>query len=100
MAFADKLKQRREEKGLTQEDVAGFFENCSRQSISNWERGSAYPEAEKLLMLSVKLDVSLDDLFDDELTYLKRGKSDTSLLDKYPGAVAGLKLLADKLKQL
>lgn len=99
MAFADKLKQRRKEQGLIQEDVAGFFHDCSRQSVSNWERGSAFPEVEKLLMLSVKLDISLDDLFVDELTYLKKGKDETSLLDKYTGAVAGLKLLAEKLKQ-
>lgn len=98
MAFADKLKQRREAQELTQEDVAGFFNDCSRQAVSNWERGSALPEAEKLLMLSVKLDISLDELFADELVYLKRGKVEVSELDKHPGMVAGLKLLAEKLK--
>lgn len=98
MAFADKLKQRREEQKLTQEDVAGFFNDCSRQAVSNWERGSALPEAEKLLMLSARLDISLDELFADELVYLRRGKVEVSELDKYPGMVIGLKLLAEKLK--
>lgn len=98
MAFADTLKQRREEQKLTQEDVAGFFEECSRQAVSNWERGSALPETEKLLIISVKLDISLDVLFADELVYLKRGKIEKSELDKYPGVIAGIKLLAEKLK--
>lgn len=98
MAFADKLKQRRKEQKLTQEDVAGFFNDCSRQAVSNWERGSALPEAEKLLMLSVRLDIAFDELFADELVYLKRGKVEMSELDEYPGMVIGLKLLAEKLK--
>ncbi|MFR3626209.1 MAG: helix-turn-helix transcriptional regulator [Lachnospiraceae bacterium] len=42
MAFADKLKQRREEQKLTQEDVAGLFNDCSRQAVSNWERGVSH----------------------------------------------------------
>ena len=100
MAFADRLKKCREEKGLTQEDVAGFFEDCTRQSVSNWERGSALPEAEKLLLISVKLDTSIDELFTDELTYLKRGKVEPSALENYPGAVTALTILADALKNL
>lgn len=40
MAFGEKLKKRREEKGLSQDDVAYFFgENFSRQAVSKWERG-------------------------------------------------------------
>ena len=64
--FGDKLKARREEKGLSQDDVADFFgENFSRQAVSKWERGGGYPEVEKLLVLAAKLDISLDALFED-----------------------------------
>jgi len=78
--FGDKLKQRREEKGLTQEDVAAFFgEEFSRQSVSKWERGEAYPEAEKLWVLSVEFDMPLDEMFSEELAYLKRKKRLTIL---------------------
>lgn len=53
MFFGEKLKQRREEKELTQEDVAAFFgDDFSRQSVSKWERGDAYPEVDKLLAAS------------------------------------------------
>ena len=36
--FGDKLKARREEKGLSQDDVADFF----GQAVSKWERGGGY----------------------------------------------------------
>lgn len=43
MAFGEKLKKRREEKGMSQDDVAGFFgENFSRQAVSKWERGVSH----------------------------------------------------------
>lgn len=47
--FGEKLKARREEKGLSQDDVADFFgENFSRQAVSKWERDGGYPEVEML----------------------------------------------------
>lgn len=100
MPFGDKLRQRREEKGLTQDDVAAFFgAEFTRQSVSKWERGETFPEAEKLLGLSVKLDISLDELFSDELSSLREGKKTGSVETTYPGLVSGLKTLAETLKQ-
>ena len=32
----------------------------SRQAVSKWEQGDGYPEVEKLLLLSSKLNISLD----------------------------------------
>ncbi len=98
--FGDKLKARREEKGLSQDDVADFFgENFSRQAVSKWERGSGYPEVEKLLVLAAKLDISLDALFEDELNYLKKKQPD-DFLKKYPGILAGLQAFIDNLEKL
>lgn len=38
--FAEKLKQRREELSLTQEELgASISEELSRQAVSKWERG-------------------------------------------------------------
>ena len=34
----------------------------SRQAVSKWELGEGYPEVEKLLILSNKLNISLDSL--------------------------------------
>ena len=98
--FGDKLKARRGEKGLSQDDVADFFgENFSRQAVSKWERGGGYPEVEKLLVLAAKLDISLDALFEDELNYLKKKQPD-DFLKKYPGILAGLQAFIDNLEKL
>ena len=98
--FGDKLKARREEKGLSQDDVADFFgENFSRQAVSKWERDGSYPEVEKLLVLAAKLDISLDALFEDELNYLKKKQPD-DFLKKYPGLLAGLQVFIDNLEKI
>ena len=92
--FGEKLKARREEKGLSQDDVADFFgENFSRQAVSKWERDGGYPEVEKLL------DISLDALFEDELNYLKKKQPD-DFLKKYPGLLAGLQVFIDNLEKI
>lgn len=103
MSFGERLKKRREEMGMTQEDLAARIDQeLTRQSISKWEIGPvAYPKAEPLLCLSVILDISLDELFADELSYLKRNKEDEpSALDRYPGLVAGMKTLVEALKKM
>lgn len=65
MSFADNLKQVRKEKGLSQEELAELLE-VSRQAVSKWEQGAGYPETEKLLLLSNRLNVSLDILMGTE----------------------------------
>ena len=100
VAFGEKLKKRREEKGMSQADVAGFFgENFSRQAVSKWERGDGYPEVNILLILVAKLDISLDILFEEELNYLKK-KTPNDMMEKYPGVEAGLKVLVEYLSKL
>lgn len=59
MSFAENLRQIRKEKGLSQEELAELLD-VSRQAVSKWELGDGYPEADKLLLLSDKLSVSLD----------------------------------------
>ena len=66
MSFADNLKQLRKEKQLSQEELAEILD-VSRQAISKWEQGIGYPEVEKLLLLSSKLNVSLDSLMAAEI---------------------------------
>lgn len=69
MSFADRLKSSRKEKGISQEQLAEGLE-VSRQSITKWETGTAYPELKKLLLLSIKLDKELDWLLCDERSEL------------------------------
>ena len=61
MSFAENIKQLRNEKQLSQEELAEMLD-VSRQAVSKWEQGSGYPEVETLLLLSSKLNVSLDSL--------------------------------------
>ena len=65
MNFSEKLKLIRNTRNITQEQLADRL-GISRQSISNWESGVAYPETEKLLKLSKELNISLDYLLLDE----------------------------------
>ena len=67
MSFAENLKQLRKSKQLSQEDLAEILD-VSRQAVSKWEQGIGYPEVEKLLLLSSKLNISLDSLMNTEIT--------------------------------
>ena len=61
MCFSENLKRIRKEKGMSQEELAELLD-VSRQAVSKWEQDMAYPEVEKLLLLSKKMNVSLDEL--------------------------------------
>ena len=64
MSFSENLKQIRKEHNLSQEELAELLD-VSRQAVSKWEQGQGYPEVEKLLLLSSKLNISLDALMSD-----------------------------------
>jgi len=66
MSFSENLKQIRREHHLSQEELAELLD-VSRQAVSKWEQGQGYPEVEKLLLLSSKLNISLDALMSIEI---------------------------------
>ena len=110
MTFGDNLKELRESRNLSQEDLAGILSEkmgtsrnkiLDRQTISNWERSKSLPEMKKALHLSVLFNVSLDQLFAGELEELRQAYYPGSELEEeIPGAVAGLKLFAENLEKL
>lgn len=71
MTFGDKLSKLRRESNVTQEQLAGYL-GVSRQSISKWESGSAYPETDKLIKISELFNCSLDYLLRDGETVKQR----------------------------
>lgn len=73
MSFHENLRTIRKERSLSQEELAEML-NVSRQAVSKWEQGAVYPETEKLILLSEKLDVSLDYLLRDKEAPLTQGK--------------------------
>ena len=66
MSFSENLKQIRRNHQLSQEELAELLD-VSRQAVSKWEQGQGYPEVEKLLLLSQKLNISLDALMSNEI---------------------------------
>ncbi len=76
MSFAENLRKIRKEKGVSQEDLAGIMD-VSRQAVSKWEQGEGYPEVEKLLLLSSRLNISLDSLMAKEI--LQEGASGSNV---------------------
>lgn len=57
--FSRTLCDLRKRENLSQEELAERI-NVSRQAISKWERGEAYPDIENLVALSRLFDVTLD----------------------------------------
>ena len=61
MSFRDNLQYLRAQRNFTQERLAMLL-GVSRQAISKWESGKAYPEMDKLLMICDLFGCTLDDL--------------------------------------
>ncbi|MBR5780042.1 MAG: helix-turn-helix transcriptional regulator [Clostridia bacterium] len=61
LLLSENLKKLREEKGLTQSELADEL-SVTPQSVSRWEKGLAYPDIEKLPQLSKLFDVTIDEL--------------------------------------
>lgn len=67
VAFAENLYYLKKKNRITQEELADSLD-VSRQSVSKWETGEAYPETEKLIALCDRFGVSLDALLRGDLT--------------------------------
>lgn len=61
MKFAQILKKRRAELGLTQQAIADIW-GIKSVNVSDWERGKGMPEASKLPALAKRLGLSLSEL--------------------------------------
>jgi len=59
MTFGEQIKQAREAKNLSQEELASRLE-VSRQSVSKWENEVAKPQGINKEMLSQILEIELD----------------------------------------
>lgn len=67
MAFCDNLQYLRKMGKITQEELAEKL-GVSRQSVSKWETGDAYPETEKIIALCRMFGVSMDELMLGDLS--------------------------------
>lgn len=67
MSLGKKVAEARRMKNLTQEQLAELMA-VTRQSVSRWESDVAYPDMDKIVLLSEILDVSCDYLLKDGAT--------------------------------
>ena len=65
MRIGNLLKRSREEKRLTQQQVAKKF-HVTRQTVSRWENDLSYPNIDTLVELSFFFDFSLDQILKGE----------------------------------
>ena len=70
MAFGNNIKKLREEKNLTQQQLADKL-YVSRQTICRWENGSRCPDLITAKKLALELKVSMDELISDEAEKIK-----------------------------
>ena len=77
MSFSENLQAIRKKNQMSQEELAELL-GVSRQAVSKWELGEGYPEVEKLLILSKKLNISLDSLMTGSLPENKGQKTGLS----------------------
>ena len=66
MSLGNKILELRKKKGLSQEQL-GEKVNVTRQTISNWELNETTPNPEQLKLLSNVLNVSIDELLDNNI---------------------------------
>ena len=69
MIFSERLKEEREKRNWSQNDLAETL-HVSRQSVSKWETGKNYPSIEIIIHLSDLFGITIDELLrsDEELT--------------------------------
>lgn len=83
MGFSDNLKEIRNKRNITQEQLAELL-SVSRQTVSKWESGIGYPETETLLFLAKELNVSLDYLFSERCNMVRPASTKrVSKIDTY-----------------
>ena len=63
MSFGKKLVELRKINGLSQEQLANEL-MVTRQAVSKWETDKGYPDIEKIIFISEKYNISLDELFE------------------------------------
>lgn len=66
----DRIKEKREESGLTQDELAHLLGKANKQTISNWENGRSEPSLADLRMLAEHLRTTV--------SYLVEGVQNTS----------------------
>lgn len=74
MTLGEKIFELRKKCGLSQEQL-GEKISVTRQTISNWELGETSPNPEQLKLISTTLNISVDELLDNDINNVLVEKS-------------------------
>lgn len=80
--LSNNLKKIRKEHHLSQEQLADEL-GVSRQAISKWESGIAYPEMEKILQICKKFNLNINDLLNNNISEVKSEQDSKNSLNKF-----------------
>lgn len=89
MSFRKNLEYLRKGRKLSQEDLADKL-GISRQSVSKWESGAAYPETDKMLALCKLFDCTLDELMNQDMQEEKLEESRKYTFNDFLKSVTGI----------
>ncbi len=81
MNLSENLKKIRKDNNLSQEDLAEKL-GVSRQSVSKWEQGLAYPEMDKVLEICKLFNLNIDDLLNQDIKEVEKTKQSKSTVNK------------------
>lgn len=91
MNIGEKILKLRKDSKLSQEQLAEKI-GVTRQTISNWELGETQPNPEQLKLLSQALNISIDELLDNDVKQILVEK--VSNTEKLAGMIIkGLKIV-------
>ena len=80
--LAENLKKIRKENNLSQEQLAEKL-GVSRQSVSKWEAGQAYPEMDKVLQICKLFDLNMDELFNQDVKEVNEVKESKANVNRF-----------------
>lgn len=89
MQIGEKLKQKRNEAGYSQEVLAERI-GVSRQTVSNWENNRSYPDIGSVLRLSDLYGISLDELLKEDTNMRKHVEETAALPVRWWRILCGL----------
>lgn len=82
MNLSDNLKKIRKDNNLSQEQLAEKL-GVSRQSVSKWESGLAYPEMDKVLQICQLFNLNVDELLNQNIKEVKESKESKATVNKF-----------------
>ena len=92
MDISERLKEARQNIGMTQDQVAEKI-MVSRVTISNWENGKSLPDVVSLISLSDLYSISLDDLLKGDSKMTEKVKKDAKDANNNKKLIRGTAIL-------